>query len=181
MDTPELDRLAEHAAFAGRSIVLRPLSEDDEPALREFLVSLAGEDIRSRFFGATHSPEQAYAGKYADIDPEHELVVVAMDDRRMLGMGHLAWDADRVAAEFALIVRSDIKGRGLGRMLLDKLLRHARQLGLARVTGQILQDNQRMLSLARELGFSLRDSGEPGIQEVVIEFEGPPHEAGELR
>lgn len=173
MDGPDLDLLAEHTAFAGRSIVLRPLAEDDEPALREFLANLAGEDIRSRFFGATRSPEQAYAGKYADIDPERELVVVAMDDERLLGMGHLAWDADRVAAEFALIVRSRIKGRGLGRVLLEKLLRHARDFGLARVTGQVLLDNARMLSLARELGFHLRDSGEPGIHEVAIELEPP--------
>lgn len=170
MDNPGLDRLEEHVDFAGHTVVLRPLAEDDEPALREFLGSLAAEDIRSRFFGATHSPADAYAGKYTDIDPERERVIVGLDGNRMLGMGHLAWDADAIAAEFALIVRSEIKGRGLGRVLLGKLLRLGRELGLARVSGQVLQDNARMLALARELGFRVRDCNEPGIHEVTIEL-----------
>ncbi|MBM3521865.1 MAG: GNAT family N-acetyltransferase, partial [Alphaproteobacteria bacterium] len=62
-----------------------------------------------------------------------------------------------VRAEFAVIVRSDLKGRGLGRLLMDRIITHARGRGVGEIVGDILRENTGMLALARDLGFELAD------------------------
>jgi acetyltransferase len=60
-----------------------------------------------------------------------------------------------VTAEFAVLVRSDLKRRGLGRLLMHKLIRYCRERGTQRLCGSVLSDNAPMLQLARELGFQV--------------------------
>lgn len=67
----------------------------------------------------------------------------------------MAADPDNVKAEFAVLVRSDLKGRGLGHLLLQRLIQYARDRGLSELTGEVLEDNVKMLALCRALGFCL--------------------------
>jgi acetyltransferase len=60
---------------------------------------------------------------------------------------------DNTSAEFALLVRSDFKGRGLGRALLEKLIRYCTSRGPQELTGDVLAGNTPMLHLAARLGF----------------------------
>ena len=64
-------------------------------------------------------------------------------------------DPDNQDAEFGIIVRSAQKGEGLGALLMDKLIRTLRERGTRRLVATVLTENQRMLDLARELGFTL--------------------------
>jgi acetyltransferase len=74
-------------------------------------------------------------------------------------------DPDRVEAEFAIIVRSDLKGAGLGRLLFQQLIEHARSRGTGRLVGIVLRENKRMLNLCRDLGFEA-DPTEPAGSDV---------------
>ena len=58
------------------------------------------------------------------------------------------------SAEFAISVRSDLKGQGLGSALLEKLIRYCRGKGTEELTGQVLPDNRPMLALAARHGFA---------------------------
>jgi acetyltransferase len=72
-----------------------------------------------------------------------------------LGVARATADPDNVAAEFGIVVRSDLKGGGLGRVLMQALIDHQRERGTQWLRGTVLRENTRMLALARELGFTL--------------------------
>ena len=58
--------------------------------------------------------------------------------------------------EFAILVRSDLKGRGLGCLLMQLIIEYARSEGLTAIEGQVLSENAAMLTMCRELGFEVR-------------------------
>jgi GNAT superfamily N-acetyltransferase len=77
-----------------------------------------------------------------------------------LGVARAIADPDNIVAEFAIIVRSDIKGKGLGPILLRKLIDYCRSRGTRELTGEALADNKRMLGLMRRFGFDVAASRE---------------------
>jgi acetyltransferase len=79
-----------------------------------------------------------------------------------------AVDPDNITAEFAVVVRSDLKGHGLGALLMDKLLRYCRARGTRQMVGETLPDNQRMLELARRLGFTLAADSRQGTVRLQL-------------
>lgn len=162
--------LEERIEFEGREVVLRPIRPEDEPAHREFFEHLQDEDIRFRFFGVMKVLEHSQLARYTQIDYGREMAFIACDTGqggRTLGVVRAVTDPDRLRAEFGIIVRSDIKGRGLGRILLEKLVRYCRETGVGEVVGQVLQDNHRMLTLARDLGFVTAPARQ-GVHEVTL-------------
>ena len=83
----------------------------------------------------------------------------------MIGGVRLHADANYERAEYAVIVRSDLKGHGLGWALMALMLDYARAEGLRHVEGQVLRDNTAMLKMCAELGFTIADDpGDPGIR-----------------
>jgi acetyltransferase len=72
-------------------------------------------------------------------------------------------DPDNQRAEFAIQVASHSQRRGLGRALMDKLLRYLRARGVREVAGECLVENVGMAALARSSGFSVQLGGEAGI------------------
>jgi GNAT superfamily N-acetyltransferase len=73
-----------------------------------------------------------------------------------LGVVRAVANPDATEAEFAIIVRSDVKGIGLGRALLEKAIRYCQERGIGELVGRVLPENQAMLSLARDLGTQAR-------------------------
>jgi acetyltransferase len=86
-----------------------------------------------------------------------------------LGCARACADPENADAEFAVLVRSDWKGRGLEAVLLRKLIQYCRERGTQRMTGQVLSDNARMLKLAASVGFRLEHRGE-GLVELALEL-----------
>jgi acetyltransferase len=76
-----------------------------------------------------------------------------LGEAETLAVGRTVSDPDREEAEFALMVRSDLKGQGLGHLLLAELVRHARSRGIGRLVGIVLRENSPMLQLAQSMGF----------------------------
>jgi acetyltransferase len=170
---PYPSHLEERVHFGNGEILLRPIRPEDEPAHRDFFDSLEAEDVRFRFFGVIREPEHSQLARFTQIDYEREMAFIAVDDQqRTLGVARIAKDSAGHRAEFAVVVRSDIKGRGLGRILLEKLIDHCRECGVHEVVGQVLQQNTRMLGLAEDLGFRLGPVDEDGIREVVLALSG---------
>jgi acetyltransferase len=139
------------------AVALRPIRPEDEPAHREFFTTLNLADIRFRFFGVVKALDHSQLARYTQIDYEREMAFIAVDSHegrsRTLGVVRAVCDPDNVRAEFAIVVRSDMKGRGLGAKLLDKLIRYLRLRGTGELMGEVLASNQRMLSLAKTFGF----------------------------
>ena len=161
----ELDRRVD---WQGRHLRLRPIRPEDEAQHAAFLDQIDPEDMRLRFFQAPHRMTHDQLARMTQIDYEREMALVLVDEQaeggpRTLGVGRLVRDPDNVEAEFAVMVRSELKGQGLGRMLMKALLDYAASRGTQRVVGEVLRENHAMLGLARELGFGSRPHPEdPG-------------------
>jgi acetyltransferase len=85
------------------------------------------------------------------------MAFIALDESsgRMLGVVRLHADANYDSGEYAVLVRSDLKGRGLGWVLMQLIVQYARAEGLRSIAGQVLRDNSTMLAMCRELGFTV--------------------------
>lgn len=168
----------------GRKITVRPIRPEDEPQHRRFLEMLDPEDIRMRIFQTRRELPHSELARLTQIDYDREMAFIAeaLDAQGMpetLGVARTVSDPDHVEAEFALLVRSDLKGAGLGTLLFDRLIEHARSRGIERLVGIVLRENARMLKLARRMGFEF-DPAEPaasGVRRVVRTLDSPPGEA----
>lgn len=156
----------------GVRLLLRPIRPEDEPAHQEFFTHLRPEDIYYRFFGLVREFAHAEMARFTQIDYDREMAFIAVMEERgakhTVGVVRAMSDPDKQTAEFAIIVRSDMKGQGLGTMLMNKMIRYCRDLGLQTLTGQIRYDNKSMLGLATALGFTRHPTEDPGILEVRL-------------
>jgi len=158
----------------GRAFTLRPIRPEDEDALRAFGRHLDREDIRMRFFAPLAHLTHELAARLTQIDYDRQMAFVAVGgESEVWGVVRLAADPDNVCAEFAIIVRSDLKGSGLGRLLMARIIGYARQRGLARLEGLVLRENDTMLDFSRRLGFQIAGvSDDPTVVRVVLELGG---------
>jgi acetyltransferase len=156
--------LEEQVSWGGRSVLLRPIRPEDFAQHKRFLAQVSPEDMRLRFFACVRElPDRDLAG-FTQLDYERQMAFIAVARgaeglEETLGVARAATDADNIEAEFAVLVRSDLKGHGLGRLLLDKLVRYCRDRGARRLTGEILSQNTRMIHLAADLGFGVTLNG----------------------
>ena len=134
------------------AVEIRPPLPVDHPAYCAFGARLEREDLRLRFAGLVKLECEALRAQLLAIDHAQHEALAVFAGREMLAIAHLVRTAP-AAAELAVIVRSDLKRRGLGRVLLTRLIAHACALGLRTLTAQILSENLPMQRLAREAGF----------------------------
>jgi acetyltransferase len=174
---PYPQELTEVVPWQSGSLTLRPIRPEDEDQHRRFIESLSPEDVRMRVFITRRSLPRSELARLTQIDYAREMAFIAerpgSDGKpETVGTVRAVSDPDNVEAEFAIVVRSDLKGRGLGRLLLGKLQRYARVQGLQRITGVVLRENAAMLDLARHVGFVVDASKarEPGVVALVHEL-----------
>ena len=149
--------LVRQLVWQGRTVTLRPIQPEDEPQHRAFVESLDPVDLRMRFFYSRRTLERSELARLTQIDYEREMAFVATEAdaagaERTLGVARAACDPDNEEAEFAVTVRSELKGGGLGTLLMGALIDHLRQRGTRRLVAYVLRDKERMLQLARDLG-----------------------------
>ncbi|WP_445402130.1 bifunctional acetate--CoA ligase family protein/GNAT family N-acetyltransferase [Zobellella sp. An-6] len=150
------------------SILLRPILPEDEPAHKEFVAHVSDEDRYKRFFADVVIGHEELA-HMTQIDYDREMAFVAVaGNGDILGVVRAVSDPDNSDAEFAVLVRSDLKGVGLGRLLMEKIIRYARQRGLHSLSGITMPSNRGMVVLARKLGFKVTMHLEDGIVELRL-------------
>jgi acetyltransferase len=128
-----------------------------------------------RIFQTRHDLPHSELARLTQIDYDREMAFIAeapdaQGVKQTLGVARTVSDPDHIEAEFAIIVQSDLKGAGLGSLLFDQLIEHARQRGIVRLVGLVLRENARMMHLAREKGFTA-DPEEPitsGVRRMVL-------------
>lgn len=139
----------------GLAVHVRPIRPGDEAYYDAFFRAEEAEDLRYRFFGQI-KPTRALYKALAHIDYASAMAFIALDetDREMLGVARLHDDPDVPdEAEFAIIIRSDMKSHGLGWQLMKLIVGYAQAKGLCAITGEVLRANTAMIDMCRELGF----------------------------
>src|SRR3546814_7320100 len=113
----------------GQRIFVRPLRPDDARGLQSGFRRLDPEDVRMRLFSHMREMSPTMAARLTQLDYNREMALVAIPaegpDRRGLGVVRLIADPDNQRAEFAITIRSQAKGPGLGRALTERLLSSA--------------------------------------------------------
>lgn len=123
--------------------------------LQDLFAHMSREDVRLRFFAPMHELSHALAARLSHLDYGHEMALVAQHDGMMLGIARYSADSDRLSAEFAVAVRSAWHGRGVGHLLMARLIEVAQQSGIGELVGLVLHENEPMLDMCRELRFSI--------------------------
>ncbi len=159
--------LEETLPWQGRSLCLRPIRPDDEAMHMDFLRQLDPDDVRMRVFYTRRTMERSELARLVQVDYAREMAFIAVEQDAQgqpatLGVVRALADPDNVEAEFGLIVRSDLKGSGLGLLLLRKLIDYLRASGVQRLVASVLDGNLRMLNLARDLGFEELEESDCG-------------------
>jgi acetyltransferase len=141
---------------------IRSIRPEDEALLAEMGARTAPEDLRLRFFVVTKELSHELAARLTRIDDSCEVALVAqaIESDEILGVARYFADRDNREAEFAVLVRSDRKGHGIGWALMKQLLEVARSRGVATLSGLVLRGNTRMLQFCRDLGFTITNSAD---------------------
>ena len=159
----------------GWRIFVRPIRPDDDLLIRDLLAHVSKEDLRLRFFDSIKEFSHEFIASLTQLDYARAMAFVSIDEasNETLGVVRLHTDLSREAAEYAILLRSDLKGRGLGWALMHLIIEYAKSEGLKRIDGQILQENSVMLKMCRELGFEIKtDPEDSGVCDVALVLEG---------
>jgi acetyltransferase len=157
----------------GWRIFVRPIRPDDEPLIHEFLQHVTGEDRRLRFFAPMKHFTHEFIARLTQLDYARAMAFVAFDEatNEMVGVVRLHSDSIYENGEYAILLRSDLKGRGLGWTLMQLIIEYAKSEGLKRISGDVLQDNTVMLAMCRELGFDVKtDRSETSLCNVSLKL-----------
>jgi N-acetylglutamate synthase-like GNAT family acetyltransferase len=157
-------------------VLIRPLKPDDAALYPDFLAEVSAVDLRLRFFVPMREVSHDLIDKLVHYDPEHAMAFIAISESsgRMLGVVRLHDDPHGDGAEFAILVRSQLKGHGLGWLLMKHMIAYARQKGLQIVHGQVLDENATMLQMCSEFGFHVAEDEEPGVKRVMLALDELP-------
>lgn len=151
----------------GQQCLFRPILPEDEPLLQQFIAQVTKEDLYYRYFSEINEFTHDDLANMTQIDYDREMAIVAVRQHQgqdeIIGVTRAISDADNIDAEFSVLVRSDLKGLGLGRRLLEKMIIYTRQHGLQQLNGITMPGNRGMVTLARKLGFAIDIQLEDGI------------------
>src|SRR6516225_10865864 len=156
----------------GERVLIRRVRPEDMALYPDFLRDVSAEDLRLRFFADVAELSAEERDKLSHLDYRHEMAFIALDEDigRMLGLVRLKDELDEQTAEFAILVRSRLKGHGVGWLLMQRVIDYAKEKGLRRVYGDVLAENAAMLQMCAELGFRTEDMG-PQFRRGVLDLE----------
>ncbi|MBH0238235.1 bifunctional acetate--CoA ligase family protein/GNAT family N-acetyltransferase [Methylobrevis albus] len=152
----------------GMAVLMRPLRPEDERLYPPFFARMSAEDMRLRFFARVREFGHAFIARLTQIDYARAMAFIAIDEAtgEMLGAVRLHGDPDGVTGEYAIAVRSDLKGAGLGWALMRRIIAFAAKEGYGRIRGEVLRENRTMLAMCEALGFVAVP--EPDAQEIMM-------------
>jgi acetyltransferase len=155
----------------GIAVLVRPVQPEDEALFREFFAGVTQEDLRLRFFAPVKEFSHPFVARLTQIDYARAMAFIAIEEQsgKMLGGARLHANADYDRGEYAILVRSDLKGRGLGWLLMQLLIEYARAEGIRMIEGQVLSENTTMLKMCKELGFEIaHDPDDPAVCDAKL-------------
>ncbi|MGE8224329.1 MAG: bifunctional acetate--CoA ligase family protein/GNAT family N-acetyltransferase, partial [Stenotrophomonas sp.] len=155
----------------GGKAFIRPVRPEDDGLFRAFFARVTDDDLRLRFFQSVKHFSHEFIARLTQLDYARSIALVAIDPKtgEMLGAVRLHADADYNRGEYGILIRSDLKGHGIGWKLMQIMIEYAGWLGLNVVEGQVLRENSTMLAMCQSLGFKVKaDPDDSTIMNVTL-------------
>jgi acetyltransferase len=157
----------------GWRVYVRPIRPEDEPLIHELLRHVTMQDLRLRFFAPMKEFSHEFIARLTQLDYARAMAFVAFDEatNEMVGVVRIHSDSIYESGEYAILLRSDLKGRGLGWALMQLIIEYAKSEGLKTISGDVLKENTVMLDMCRHLGFEVKaDPVEHDICDVKLKL-----------
>ena len=157
----------------GLRVFVRPIRPEDEPLIHELLRHVTAHDLRLRFFAPMKEFTHEFIARLTQLDYARAMAFVAFDEttNQMVGVVRIHSDSIYETGEYAILLRSDLKGRGLGWALMQLIIEYAKSEGLKAISGDVLKENTVMLEMCRNLGFEVKaDPVEHDICDVRLKL-----------
>ena len=141
----------------GTSLLIRPIKPEDEEKHFAFFHSLSRQTNYYRFFSYRKRLSHEQITRFTQIDYDREMAIIALVEEngreKTIGVNRLAYYPQEDRYEFALVVTDDWQGKGVGKILMEKLLYIARDRGIKTIYGNILAENHTMIQFCHRFGF----------------------------
>jgi acetyltransferase len=146
----------------GWRVYIRPIRPEDEPLIHDMLKHVTMHDLRLRFFAPMKEFSHEFIARLTQLDYARAMAFVAFDETTndLVGVVRIHSDSIYDSGEYAILLRSDLKGRGLGWALMQMIIEYAKSEGLKAISGDVLADNTVMLAMCRNLGFEVKPDPE---------------------
>jgi GNAT superfamily N-acetyltransferase len=135
----------------GTEVVVRPIRPDDRESIRGLHARLSPRTRFLRFFAEVPELSPEILDYLTKLDYVDRYALVAALDDEIVGVARF----DRISpavAEVAVVVQDDLQGRGLGTVLMRRLMSAAKRRGITSFEGDVLPENQVMLELVQGAG-----------------------------
>lgn len=157
----------------GETCLMRPVLPEDETKMASFITQVSREDLYKRFFSEVGEFNHEALANLTQIDYDREMAFIAtqINDNNqevLLGVARVIADSHNHDAEFSILVRSDLKGIGLGRRLMEKIIAYSQTKGTTRLTGITMPSNKGMVQLAKKLNFKTETHFEDNIVDMLL-------------
>src|SRR6185437_7896224 len=144
----------------GSVFSVRPIRPEDEPALRQFAAEVDSADLWHPVFAPLRERSHQTAARLSQIDYDREMTMLAWEGERIAGLARSTADPDFEQAEAAVIIRADLRDKGLATRLLQLLFAAVSGQGVRRAVLIYPARLERLRAIAAELGCST--APEPG-------------------
>ncbi len=167
----------------GIEVLMRPIKPEDAPLLLDFFNSLSRQTRYYRFFSPLKVLPWQMLARFTQVDYSRDMALVAIDlaetKEKILAVARFISKPGQPDTEFAVVVRDEWQGKGVGRVLLENLIIFAIDKKIECMSGFVLAENIYMLSLARKLGFHL--SKIPGEDQYFVKIDLKSEEVNNIR
>jgi len=144
----------------GNEVLLRPIKPEDERLVIELFKTFSPETMRFRFFKIIKEINHHTVVRYCNIDYNKEINIVAEINegigKRLIGMATLIIQPDGESGEISVVVGDPWQNRGLGKILMDHIIRISKDIRLKRIFGEFLAENTKIAHICREKGFEIK-------------------------
>jgi acetyltransferase len=146
--------------LGGRAFMIRPILPEDEPEVQALIGRLSPRAIRLRFFAPLKTLTHQDGARLTQIDYDREMALVLTEPgpagkMPIYAAVRLISDPNNERGEYAVVVQDDLTGKGLGMLLMKRIIEYAKSRDLKEIIGHVLAENTTMLKLCEELGFSI--------------------------
>ena len=169
----------------GTPVTIRPIRPEDEPLMVKFHETLSEESVYMRYFHMMNLDQRTAHDRLTRIcfiDYDREMALVAertnpeTGEREIMGVARLSRrGAVPDEAEFSVLISDRFQRRGIGTLLVNRLLEVGRAESLRRITAEILFDNRPMQSISKKLGFHLRRDAEEMVVKADLDLYNAVH------